>query len=86
MASADPSADPKGGTGGPDPPGKSQVIWVSIGNKQLDPPRKRAFFCQTDLDPPGENSWIRACDSSKFQSRSDKGPNGPLAYLSLIYL
>ena len=31
-----PSADPEGG-GGPDPPGKSQVIWVSIGNKQLDP-------------------------------------------------
>ena len=28
-----------GGTGGPDPPpGKSQVKWVSIGNKQLDPP------------------------------------------------
>ena len=27
------SADPEGGTGGPDPPGKSQVIWVSIGNK-----------------------------------------------------
>ena len=27
-----------GGTGGPDPPGKSQVIWVSIGYKQLDPP------------------------------------------------
>ena len=26
------------GVGGPDPPGKSQVIWVSIGNKQLDPP------------------------------------------------
>ena len=23
---------------GPPPPGKSQVIWVSIGNKQLDPP------------------------------------------------
>ena len=33
------SADPEGGgTGGPDPPGKSQVIWVSIGKKQLDPP------------------------------------------------
>ena len=32
------SADPEGGTGGPDPPGKSQVILVSIGNKQLDPP------------------------------------------------
>ena len=33
-------------TGGtdPPPPGKSQVIWVSIGNKQLDPP------------PPGK-SW-----------------------------
>ena len=27
-----------GGPGGPDPPGKSQVIWVSIGNKELDPP------------------------------------------------
>ena len=32
------------GTGGPDPPGKSQVIWVSKGNKQLDP-------------PPLEKSW-----------------------------
>ena len=32
------SADPEGRTGGPDPPGKSQVIWISIGNKQLDPP------------------------------------------------
>ena len=27
----------RGGTGGPDPPGKSQDIWVSLGNKQLDP-------------------------------------------------
>ena len=36
------SADPGGGggAGGPDPPGKSQVIWVSIGNKQLDPLEK----------------------------------------------
>ena len=44
------SADPEGGTGGPHPPGKSQVIWVSIGNKRLDPPplpRKK-------LDPPGK--------------------------------
>ena len=34
------SADPEGGQGvrTPPPPGKSQVIWVSIGNKQLDPP------------------------------------------------
>ena len=39
------SGDPEGGTGGLDPPGKSQVIWVSIGNKQLDPPWK-------ELDPP----------------------------------
>ena len=37
------SADPEGGggTGGPDPPEKSHVIWVSIGNKQLDPPGKK---------------------------------------------
>ena len=27
-----------GGQGVQTPPGKSQVIWVSIGNKQLDPP------------------------------------------------
>ena len=37
------SADPegRGGAGGPDPPppqGKSQVIWLSIRNKQFDPP------------------------------------------------
>ena len=39
---ANTSADPEGGAGGPDSPhpGKSQVIWVSIGNKQLDPPGK----------------------------------------------
>ena len=37
-----------GGAGGPDPPGKSQVVWVSIGNKQLDPsPWKK-------LDLPGK--------------------------------
>ena len=37
------SADPEWGQGGPDPPGKSHVIWVSIGNKQLDipPPWKK---------------------------------------------
>ena len=37
------SADPEGGTGGrtpPPPPRKSQVIWVSIGNKQMNPPGK----------------------------------------------
>ena len=34
------SADPEGGTGVRTPPGKSQVIWVSIGDKQLDPPGK----------------------------------------------
>ena len=37
LASADPEG---GGAGGPDPPGISQVIWVSIGNKHLDPPGK----------------------------------------------
>ena len=38
-------------TGGPDPPpppGTSQVIWVSIGNKQLDPPPP---------PPPPGKSW-----------------------------
>ena len=30
--------DPDRGTGGLDPPGKSQIVWVSIVNKQLDPP------------------------------------------------
>ena len=40
------SADPEGGGQGVrTPPGKSQVIWVSIGDKQLDPPWKK-------LDPP----------------------------------
>ena len=38
----------RGGTGGPDLPGKSQIIWVSIGNKQLDPPPWKK------LDPPGK--------------------------------
>ena len=35
------SVDPEGGGGQgvrTPPPGKSQVIWVPIGNKQLDPP------------------------------------------------
>ena len=44
------SADPEGGTVGPEPPpppGKSQVIWVSIGNKLLDPTWKK-------LDPPSK--------------------------------
>ena len=42
---ADPEGEPKCGSRGRggeteslDPPGKSQVIWVSIGNKQLDSP------------------------------------------------
>ena len=29
-----------GGAGGPDPSGKSQIKWVSLGNKQLDTPGK----------------------------------------------
>ena len=48
------SADPEGGTGGPDPPGKSQVIWVSIGNKQLDPPGKSWTPPLENVGPPLE--------------------------------
>ena len=36
------------GSGPPPPPGKSQVIWVFIGNKQLDPPPPWKM-----LDPSG---------------------------------
>ena len=37
------TADPGGGggKGGPDPPGKSQVIWVSIGNKHWTSPMEK---------------------------------------------
>ena len=39
---AAPSADPEGGGAGVrTPSGKSQIKWVSIGNKQLDTPRKK---------------------------------------------
>ena len=31
------------GDRGSGPPGKSQVIWVSIGNKQLDPPPGKSW-------------------------------------------
>ena len=34
----------------PPPPGNSQVIWVSIGNKQLDPPPPEKL----DPPPPGK--------------------------------
>ena len=37
-----------GGQGVRTPPGKSQVIWVTIGNKQLDPPPPWKM-----LDPSG---------------------------------
>ena len=48
------SADPEGGTRGPDPLGKSQVIWVSIGNKQLDPPTPgKCWNPWKMLDPSG---------------------------------
>ena len=39
-AGRDSKCGSKGGSGGPDPPGKSQVIWVSIGFKLLNPPGK----------------------------------------------
>ena len=38
---AAPSADPEGGQGVGTPSGYSQIIWVSIGNKQLDTPLKK---------------------------------------------
>ena len=40
------SADPEGGQGVHTPPRKSQVKWVYIGNKQLEPPPWKK------LDPP----------------------------------
>ena len=43
-----PSVDLGGGGGGRGtgpPPGKSQVIWVSIRNKQLDPPPPPGKCC-----------------------------------------
>ena len=36
-AGRDSKCGSRGESGGPDPPGKSQVIWVSIGYKQLAP-------------------------------------------------
>ena len=40
-------------SGGPGPPGKSQVIWVSIGYKQLDPPGK-SWTPPPPPPPPGK--------------------------------
>ena len=45
-----PCADPEGG-GGPDPPGKLQVIWVSIGNKQFPPSPTPPGKSWTPLEP-----------------------------------
>ena len=36
------------------PPGKSQVIWVPIGNKQLDPPWKSWTPPLENVGPPLE--------------------------------
>ena len=46
-AGRDSKCGSRGASGGPDPPGKSQVIWGSIGYKQLDPLEK--------VGPPLEN-------------------------------
>ena len=50
------SADPEGGGGQgvQTPPGKSQVIWVSIGNKQFDPPGKSWIPPLENVGPPLE--------------------------------
>ena len=45
------SADLKGGQGVRAPPGKSQVIWVSIGNKELDPTPGKSLTPWKMLDP-----------------------------------
>ena len=42
------------GTGDPNPPGKSQVIWVTTGNKQLDPPPPPE---KVDPPPPPGKFW-----------------------------
>ena len=43
------------GAGVPDPlPGKTQVIWVSIGNKQLDPPLEKFGPPLENVGPPLE--------------------------------
>ena len=43
-----------GGAGGTDPPGKSQDKWVSIRNKQLDPPGK-SWTSLENVGPPLES-------------------------------
>ena len=43
-----------GGRGSGPPPGKSQVIWVSIGNKQLDPPLEKVGPPLENVGPPLE--------------------------------
>ena len=52
-----------GGAGGPDPPGKSQVIWVSIGKKQLDPLIKVGpsplEYCSNPIGTLANNSFLR---------------------------
>ena len=49
------SGDPEGGTGvRTPPPGKSQGIWVSIGNKQLDPPPGKSWTPLEDIGLPLE--------------------------------
>ena len=64
LASADPEGGGQGGGGGGGgrgsgpPPGKSQGIWVSVGNKQLDPPPPPPGKCWTspleNVGPPLE--------------------------------
>ena len=44
----------RGGDRGPDLPGKSQIIWVSTGNKQLDPPPGKSWTPLENVGPPLE--------------------------------
>ena len=69
----DASGDPElGGKGVRTPPGKSQVIWVSIGNKQSDPPPLE------NVGPPFPKSahmfWLRFKKKKKKKTHSNALP------------
>ena len=56
-------ADQEGLTRSPEPPGKTQVIWDSIGNKQLDPPRK------SWIPQPWKKCWSPSGTSENYESK-----------------
>ena len=60
-AGRDSKSGSRGGSGGPDPLGKSQVIWFSIGYKQLDPlePPPPPGKCWTPSGTLKNDSFLR---------------------------